>query len=446
MRFWNVIDAIGRVDCHGDLARLVRLRLLVLFALMIGGSSIFVVGYTLITGSDTGTSLLMSMVIVLLFWAILPILWLSKSINKASWFMLIVGTSPLILSAALRGGVDSPATAYLVIAPVFGGLLLGYRGAVIMSIFNGLAIVGLIALSYSSLEFVEPFSPDIARMYYSFSYVITLAVLSGATICFVVLSGYTRQQLEMARLDAETSDRAKSEFLATMSHEIRTPLNGILGMTEILASGDLSDKQRARIGIIKESGEGLLAIISDILDVSKLDAGQVKLENLVFSPESIIRSTHEILRSKMEEKNLAFVVEIQEGLGKINADPTRIRQVLINLVGNAAKFTKEGSITVSVAVAEKYANCQLVRFEVRDTGIGIPDEAQRRLFHEFTQADSSTVRQYGGTGLGLAICDRLTSLMGGEIGVESKEGVGSMFWFTVKAGMPPEASEEATRI
>lgn len=446
MRFWNAIDAIGRVDCHGDLARLVRLRLLVLFALMIGGFSTLVVGYTLITGADTGTSLLMSMVIVMLFWAILPILWLSKSIEKASWFMLIVGTSPLILSAALRGGVDSPTTTYLVVAPVFGGLLLGYRGAVIMSIFNGLGIIGLIALSYSGIEFVELFSPDVARMYYSFSYVITFAVLSIATICFVRLSGYTRQQLELARLDAETSDRAKSEFLATMSHEIRTPLNGILGMTEILASGDLSDKQRARMGIIRESGEGLLAIISDILDVSKLDAGQVELENLIFSPESIIRSTHEILRAKMEGKNLTFVVDIQEGLGKINADPTRIRQVLINLVGNAAKFTDEGSITVSVAVAEKYANYQLVRFEVRDTGIGIPAEAQRRLFHEFTQADSSTVRQYGGTGLGLAICDRLTSLMGGEIGVESEEGSGSTFWFTIKAGIPPEASVEANGI
>lgn len=399
MRFWNVIDAIGRVDCQGDLARLVRLRLLVLFTLMIGGSSTFLVGYTLITGADTGTSLLMSMVIVLLFWAILPILWLSQSIEKASWFMLIVGTCPLILSAALRGGVDSPATTYLVVAPVFGGLLLGYRGAVSMSIFNGFAIIGLIALSYANFEFVEPFSPDIARIYNSFAYVITLAVLSGATICFVVLSGYTRQQLELARLDAETSDRAKSEFLATMSHEIRTPLNGILGMTEILASGDLSDKQRARMGIIRESGEGLLAIIGDILDVSKLDAGQVELENLVFSPESIIRSTHEILKAKMEEKNLAFVVDIHEGLGKINADPTRIRQVLINLVGNATKFTNEGSITVSAAVAEKYANYELVRFEVRDTGIGIPAAAQNRLFHEFTQADSSTVRHMAGPGL-----------------------------------------------
>lgn len=441
MKFWNVIDAIGRVDCQGDLARLVRLRLLVLFTLMIGGSSTLLVGYTLIAGSDTGSSLLISGVIVALFWAILPILWFSKSIDKASWFMLIVGTSPLIASAAVRGGVDSPATMYLVVAPVFGGLLLGYRGAVIMAIFNGLAICGLIALSYSGFEFGKAFPPDVARMYYSFSYIITAGVLSGATVCFVALSGYTRQQLELAKLDAETSDRAKTEFLATMSHEIRTPLNGILGMTEILAAGDLSEKQRTRIGIIKESGEGLLAIISDILDVSKLDAGQVELENLVFAPATIIQSTYEILRSKMEERNLKFVVEVQEDLGKIDADPTRLRQILINLVGNATKFTNEGSITVSAAAVEKSADSQLVRFEVRDTGIGISAGVQHKLFQEFTQADSSTVRQYGGTGLGLAICDRLTSLMGGEIGVESEEGVGSTFWFTIRAGLPPQATK-----
>ena len=231
--------------------------------------------------------------------------------------------------------------------------------------------------------------------------------------------------LAEARDKAEEATRAKSSFLAMMSHEIRTPMNGVMSMAELLDQSELTEDQRSMSAVIRQSAAALLTIINDILDFSKIEAGRLEIEHLPFSLAELLDGTAELVAARAEERGLALVVDADPELpDRFEGDASRIRQVLLNLLGNAVKFTETGSITLAVSgVAEG------VRFEVADTGIGLTEEQQQRLFRPFVQADSSTARKYGGTGLGLSICLRLCLLMGGEIGVSSRQGVGSCFWF-----------------
>ncbi len=255
--------------------------------------------------------------------------------------------------------------------------------------------------------------------------------------------------LRKAKEAADSANRSKAEFLAKMSHEIRMPMNGVLGMAELLSKTELNDRQRRFLQLVKSSGESLLNIINDILDFSKIEAGKLKLECIDLDVAKVVEDTVECLAALAYSKGLKLTYFVDHAVpNALRGDPGRLRQVLTNLTGNGIKFTEKGEVAVRVSKVEEAQDRALLRFEVKDTGIGIASEAKSQIFDDFVQGNGSTTRKYGGTGLGLNIARLLTEMMGGEIGVDSTPDKGSTFWFTARFQRQPatviRAGDEGT--
>jgi signal transduction histidine kinase/DNA-binding response OmpR family regulator len=249
----------------------------------------------------------------------------------------------------------------------------------------------------------------------------------------VVERQHAEREATLARESAEAANRAKSAFVANMSHELRTPMNGILGMAEFIEAGKLDEQQREYFQIIRSSSQGLLSVINDVLDFSKIESGKVDLDLIDFDLPALVYGTVKPLTLQAQEKGVQLLCHIDPSVPDlVHGDPVRVRQLITNLAGNAVKFTSRGEILVSVAVVSSAQDSTLLHFSVRDSGIGVPKDQQALIFEPFRQADASMTRKFGGTGLGLSICSRLVQLMGGKLWLESEEGKGSTFHFTLR--------------
>ncbi len=349
----------------------------------------------------------------------------------------LIGWASTTGAAAVYQGTHDPTLVIYVPLILFVGYLVHWRAAFYITLLCLASLAGLIGLEQVGwLQPTELRSPWFDAIFWVFGLVLALGNFRfgsdrlNAALAEIKLKNLA---LEQAHQEAEAANQAKSEFLANMSHEIRTPMNAITGLTSLLLDSPMSDEQRDYVEMMRTSGNGLLTLINDILDFSKIEAGKLTLEQYPFSLRECVTEAVELFAVKAAQKNLelTYLMDVETPT-LIVGDVTRLRQVLVNLIGNAVKFTEEGEVSVLVTSTKSPNGRYEIHFAVADTGIGIPPERLDRLFHMFSQVDSSTTRKYGGSGLGLTISKKLAEAMDGRMWVDSKPGAGSLFAFTIQ--------------
>ena len=345
----------------------------------------------------------------------------------------------LIGLATVTGGTGSPSLWWLPAVPIIGLLLCGVPSGMAWAASSCLACLAFLFLDRWGVTLPEDIGPDDLR-------ILNWAAMSGIILCafsltlaFKLGEDAARRDLEAARLESEQANKAKSAFLANMSHEIRTPMNAVIGMTELVLGTDLTRQQREYLNVVRQSSESLLSLLNDILDFSKIEADKLQLDSRPFDLHECLGDTMKALGVQAYRRGLELICDIRPEVPRaVVGDQSRLRQIVVNLVGNAIKFTEHGEVVLTVRCEARTEHDVCLYFSVTDTGIGIPRHKQQVIFGLFEQADASTTRRYGGTGLGLAICSRLVEMMHGRIGVESEEGRGSTFHFTAQFGVASE--------
>ena len=369
--------------------------------------------------------------VLIVFSSLIAIYRVTGRHGAVTHIMLSLGLAGVVGSIVQTGGIYSLAAPFVLVLPVMAFALVGVRWGHVWFVTVTVTLVGFVGAELAGVELPAVTDGRGEPITVLFNHLTLLAYTYGVLVFLHGINVLRRKQLHTERLRAELASQAKSAFLANMSHELRTPMNGVLGLTEVmLAEGDLTPAQTETLRTVKDSGHALVRLLDDLLDLSKVEAGGMTVEAVPTDPERVVREVVQLLRERASRKGVRLLVEGEPDVGWGLGDPARLRQVLLNLIGNAVKFTSDAEVRVRL-----WREHDRLYVQVSDDGIGIDEDKLAHLFEPFVQADASTTRNFGGSGLGLAICKRLVALMGGDISVESERGVGSTFRFHVH--LPP---------